>query len=53
MIRWTWRSAGARAQVLVFRGSHVAVVDAATLDAEAVKEALRIQELLKTRLKDY
>lgn len=40
------------ARFLVGRGSHVAVVDAATLDAEAVDKALREQALLKTRLKE-
>jgi hypothetical protein len=34
------------------RASHVAVVDAATLDAEAVDKALRKQALLETRLKE-
>jgi hypothetical protein len=33
------------------RGSHVAVVDADTLDAEAVDKALKKQALLETHLK--
>ena len=43
------------ARFLVGRGSHVAVVDAATLDAEAVDKALRKQAQLETHLKklDY
>jgi len=39
------------ARFLVGRGSHVAVVDAATLDAEAVDKALRKQAQLETHLK--
>ena len=45
-IRW------AQVQLRVFRGSPLAVVDAATLDAEAVEEAFRKQALLETRLKE-